>query len=84
MTALLLSMALIACDLWRLDDDTGSSGVGACPAERVLASADLPCICGGEQVTDLAYDECKCTADGVFTCKDGSTDTGMWPTARVR
>jgi hypothetical protein len=82
MSVVLLSVSLIACDLWRLDDDTGASG-GACPGEQVLSSSDLPCTCGGELVDELPYDECKCTVDGVLTCKDGSTDTGMWPTARV-
>ncbi|MCK6507037.1 hypothetical protein L6R53_27295 [Myxococcota bacterium] len=81
MSALILTLALSGCDLWRLDDDTGGAA-SACPAEQVLASADLPCQCGTEVVSELPYEECKCTLDGVLSCRDGSTDTGMWPTAR--
>ena len=79
MSTLILALALSACDLWRLDDTGGESG-GACPLEQVLSDDDLPCSCGGEPVTTLYYDECKCTAGEGLTCKDGSTDTGLWPT----
>lgn len=78
MTTLMLALALVGCDLWELDDDTGTPA--ACVGETILSEEDLPCICGRETVTELPYDECKCTVDGVLTCKDGSTDTGMWPT----
>lgn len=77
MSAFML-LTLFACDLWRLDGDTGSAGA-ECPTGRALTADDLPCVCAGERVIVLEYANCVCGDEGV-SCEDGSTDTGMWPT----
>ena len=81
MSALFLALALGACALWELgNDDSGATAADACPIETVLGTEDLPCFCQSERITELPYAECMCTVDGTFTCRDGSTDTGLWPT----